>query len=170
MKLFKVLFILLFFPFFSPGQSAENKTTIILFDSTFTPARYNITYLSGDYNHQVFGIDTMLTGKIIGKNKSGKIFFQLNLENGIFNGEQKYFYKNGNTYQIAHFENGLFTGEYLSYYPSGKLLEKYYYKNGVQDGVQTGYWENGNKNVEEIWVNGIQKSERYWYENGEPQH
>ncbi len=149
------------------GQSA--KIVTITFDSIVTPKKYLINYLKGDYLHPIYGIDTTLTGKLIGKNKSGKTLFELNVVNGIFNGQQKYFTENGKLSALATFDNGTWVGEYLSYYPSGNIAYRGNYKNGLPDGLQTSYWENGNKNTEELLVNGALEYMNAWYENGEPQ-
>ncbi|HYV93692.1 MAG TPA: hypothetical protein VE978_18095 [Chitinophagales bacterium] len=163
-----ILVLLVFIaPFISFSQSTYNdNTTIIIFDSVSTPTRYHIHYLTGDGLHPIYGIDTSLTGKIIGKNKDEKIFFKLNVIKGVFNGEQKYFFEDGSISEKASFDSGLFVGEDIIYFPDGKIALRGNYKNGVQDGLQVVYWENGNIESTQFIVNGVLKSEINLDENG----
>jgi hypothetical protein len=154
----------------SYSQSQNGKdSTIVLVDSVFTPKKYLPVYIKGDYWHAVYGINAALNGKVIGINKQGKKLFKLNLIDGIFDGEQKYFYASGQIYLTGFFDKGTLTGTHISYFPNGKIAGKSIYKNGIENGTFETWWENGQKNTEDFFIDGVLQYSKVWNEKGQLQ-
>ena len=87
------------------------------------------------------------------KNKllEGYLIFK---KDGLFNGEKREYYEEGEIKAITPFKNSLAEGTYISYYQNGNIKVKNTYKNGNEEGEGLFYYENG------------QLEEKYFMKNG----
>ena len=87
------------------------------------------------------------------KNKllEGYLIFK---KDGLFNGEKREYYEEGEIKAITPFKNSLAEGTYISYYQNGNIKDKQNYKNGNGEGEGLFYYENG------------QLEEKYFMKNG----
>ena len=76
------------------------------------------------------------------KNKllEGYLIFK---KDGLFNGEKREYYEEGEIKAITPFKNSLAEGTYISYYQNGNIKVKNTYKNGNEEGEGIFYYENG---------------------------
>ena len=61
----------------------------------------------------------------------------------VFQGTVKWYFENGNTFQIVNYKNGILFGTRKAFYENGKLKSETTYKNGKKDGKWKAYYENG---------------------------
>lgn len=66
-----------------------------------------------------------------------------NLKNGLFDGELKYYYPNGNLKSVLNFEEGEQNGKQTLYHPNGELKEVFFCKDGYYHGSDVIYYSNG---------------------------
>ena len=87
------------------------------------------------------------------KNKllEGYLIFK---KDGLFNGEKREYYEEGEIKAITPFKNSLAEGTYISYYPNGNMEEKYTYVNGEENGEGFSYYENGKLEEKYFMKNG----------------
>ena len=87
------------------------------------------------------------------KNKllEGYLIFK---KDGLFNGEKREYYEEGEIKAITPFKNSLAEGTYISYHQNGNIKVKNTYKNGNEEGEGLFYYENG------------QLEEKYFMKNG----
>ena len=87
------------------------------------------------------------------KNKllKGYLIFK---KDGLFNGEKREYYEEGEIKAITPFKNSLAEGTYISYYPNGNMEEKYTYVNGEENGEGFSYYENGKLEEKYFMKNG----------------
>ena len=75
-------------------------------------------------------------------------------KDGLFNGEKREYYEEGEIKAITPFKNSLAEGTYISYYPNGNMEEKYTYVNGEENGKGFSYYENGKLEEKYFMKNG----------------
>ena len=75
-------------------------------------------------------------------------------KDGLFNGEKREYYEEGEIKAITPFKNSLAEGTYISYYPNGNMEEKYTYVNGEENGEGFSYYENGKLEEKYFMKNG----------------
>ena len=100
------------------------------------------------------------------KNKllKGYLIFK---KDGLFNGEKREYYEEGEIKAITPFKNSLAEGTYISYYPNGNMEEKYTYVNGEENGEGFSYYENGKLEEKYFMKNGKLDGEVIeYYESG----
>ena len=96
------------------------------------------------------------------KNKllKGYLIFK---KDGLFNGEKREYYEEGEIKAIIPFKNSLAEGTYISYYPNGNMEEKYTYVNGQENGEGFSYYENGKLEEKYFMKNGKLDGEAFAY-------
>ena len=96
------------------------------------------------------------------KNKllKGYLIFK---KDGLFNGEKREYYEEGEIKAIIPFKNSLAEGTYISYYPNGNMEEKYTYVNGQENGEGFSYYENGKLEEKYFMKNGKLNGEAFAY-------
>ena len=96
------------------------------------------------------------------KNKllEGYLIFK---KDGLFNGEKREYYEEGEIKAIIPFKNSLAEGTYISYYPNGNMEEKYTYVNGQENGEGFSYYENGKLEEKYFMKNGKLDGEAFAY-------
>lgn len=69
----------------------------------------------------------------------------LSLEKGneVFQGPVKWYFENGNVFQVVNYKNGVLFGDRRVYFENGKLKSETAYKNGKKDGLWKSYFESG---------------------------
>jgi hypothetical protein len=99
-----------------------------------------------------------------------KIFFVLMLTAALHAYGQKHYtdrYKNNAIRSEGLLNEGVKEGEWKYYYPSGKLMGKEMFKQGSLDGRVEYYYPNGQLQGIEQWKKGVlQDSAQYYYDNG----
>jgi antitoxin component YwqK of YwqJK toxin-antitoxin module len=73
------------------------------------------------------------------------IEFEQCFKDGKFDGEQKYWYRNGQLEQINSYENGVKDGKLTSWYDNGQLIAEGFYKDNYETGSFNRWYDNGNK-------------------------
>ena len=96
------------------------------------------------------------------KNKllKGYLIFK---KDGLFNGEKREYYEEGEIKAIIPSKNSLAEGTYISYYPNGNMEEKYTYVNGQENGEGFSYYENGKLEEKYFMKNGKLDGEAFAY-------
>ena len=84
-------------------------------------------------------------------------------KDGLFNGEKREYYEEGEIKAITPFKNSLAEGTYISYYPNGNMEEKYTYINGEENGEGFSYYENGKLEEKYFMKNGKLDGEAFAY-------
>ncbi|QQB73974.1 phosphatidylinositol-4-phosphate 5-kinase [Fusobacterium canifelinum] len=84
-------------------------------------------------------------------------------KDGLFNGEKREYYEEGEIKAITPFKNSLAEGTYISYYPNGNMEEKYTYVNGEENGEGFSYYENGKLEEKYFMKNGKLDGEAFAY-------
>ncbi len=79
---------------------------------------------------------------------------ELNYENGLLNGEQKYWYKNGRKKMVLNYRYGLMHGDQFGWYDNGKNKFQQNYNFGNLDGAQFTYNKYGSLDREKLYKNG----------------
>lgn len=105
----------------------------------------------------------------VGHYPSGEVKYRAPLDNhGIFDGEVKYFYKNGNIKSVFQFHNHHINGLVRRFYPSGVLQSNEIYVNGLQFGPEVKYYPNGGLEYKITMHGNIHvDTARYYYPNGD---
>ena len=87
------------------------------------------------------------------KNKllEGYLIFK---KDGLFNGEKREYYEEGEIKAITPFKNSLAEGTYISYYQNGNIKVKNTYKNGNEEGEGLFYYENAKLEEKYFMKNG----------------
>jgi len=93
---------------------------------------------------------------------------QLNFNNGVYEGEYKYFHLNK---KIAHkgvMVNKKREGVVNTYYENGKLKHKVFYKNNLLEGKVIGFYSNGKIEKESNYKNDkLDGVYHYYHDNGQ---
>ena len=120
----------------------------------------------------IFFINSLMTfsGRIIDnleqlEERNGKTYVRGEKE--VFTGTLN-IYREGNwLFSEVPFKNGLRDGVQKDYYKNGKLRWSGFFKNGKLEGKTKSFYENGNIELEENHVNGLQDGIiKEYYENG----
>ena len=104
------------------------------------------------------------------KNKllEGYLIFK---KDGLFNGEKREYYEEGEIKAITPFKNSLAEGTYISYYQNGNIKVKNTYKNGNEEGEGLFYYENGQLEEKYFMKNGKLDGEAInYFEDGKIRH
>lgn len=144
--------------------------------------------LSG--KHYYFLGNTPFSGIAFRKYETGYLCFKKRLIDGMFNGEQVYFYKSGKLFcreifingekrssvewyrngmkkNLKRFKNGRPHGIQKAWHKTGTLKRIERFINGDLHGKQQEWYESGNKRSKEDFHHGIQKGDSLsWRENG----
>lgn len=97
---------------------------------------------------------------------SGKIYYRGTYSNGLKEGTETYWHKNGNKSEETIFASGNANGARTLWYEDGKVFRVDNYKNGKEHGVNTQYHPNGNKQWETIYDMGKTLEETQWNAQG----
>jgi len=73
---------------------------------------------------------------------------------GIKNGEEINFFKNGHVMLVNHFQDDVKEGEYIYYFHNGNIREKGFYHEGVRHGEFVYKLPNGQVDEKGIFENG----------------
>lgn len=123
-------------------------------------------------NGKLNGIDNwkngIQEGEDITYNKDGVIITKAHYANGKLNGEKGSYYAIGNLYSVSTFSDGVEKGSYKRYFPSGRLKIDASADDGQYDGPYKSYFENGKPEFVLTYAkgkfNGLYKS---YYDNGQ---
>ena len=94
------------------------------------------------------------TGKVIGKYSDGKDKLIEHFKDGKFNGEQLYYYDNGQVKEKITYNLGEVVGTYYSYHKNGELNYTGAFTDGKKNGEWNRYDENKDLILTEIYKNG----------------
>lgn len=87
--------------------------------------------------------------------------------NDLFDGENIFFYENGQKSEISHWQNGVLNGEYVVWHPNGQKSEVSYWQNDTLIGENLEWYPSGQLKSKTHWQEGIQdRLSEYWYDNG----
>ncbi|MBL7941995.1 MAG: toxin-antitoxin system YwqK family antitoxin [Flavobacteriales bacterium] len=106
---------------------------------------------------------------------SGKLYMEVNYENGEKSGPSIEYYEDGRKKMESSYLKGQFEGKLVHYYPSGALQFEGQYKDGLKTGVWTNYHPDARVELTISFENGKEKNRRYvngtfteYYEGGIP--
>jgi antitoxin component YwqK of YwqJK toxin-antitoxin module len=95
------------------------------------------------------------------------VFREGNFKNGLKNGGEKRYYRNGQLHYIEHYENGILHGEYKSYFRNGQPSKEGKLVNGEWDGEVRGWYETGEPKYVYNMKNGIEHGlYKSWFKDG----
>ncbi|MBC7864658.1 MAG: hypothetical protein IAF38_16920 [Bacteroidia bacterium] len=159
---------ILFFMFFLWSVSAltaqKNKKKIYINDDSISLKPYTFKYIPVSEMVYKMGVDTLISGNVICKDKKGKLKFDLNLDSGLFHGLQKIYYDNGKLNTSYFYKKGKIEGVGLIYHLNGKLNVRQNFSERLQNGLQEHWTEEGKRNFDEIYVNGVLEDEKFYAE------
>lgn len=100
---------------------------------------------------------------------TGEVEYRVPLNwQGLFEGEQRFFYKNGRVQSITPFYKNRVTGLVKRYYPTGQLQSTEYFKNGESFGPVTQYYPTGQLKYRATKYGRLQAdTTRSYHPNGE---
>ncbi|SHO81659.1 Phophatidylinositol-4-phosphate 5-kinase [hydrothermal vent metagenome] len=99
-----------------------------------------------------FSIDTITDKKLF---VNGKVESKISLnEDGIKDGIERRYNKNGTIKYIAYYKNGKKNGIEEWFDREGKILSQTHYKDDIVDGVEKIYYDNGVVMLERRYSNG----------------
>ncbi len=138
----KNLIILLLFAFVSSLTNANAQKDTIWYDANWkkTEKKSAIYYRpevkkKGKLYHQV---DYYMSGS-----KQMEAYSH-DAEDPVYEGEVKWYFENGNTFQVVYYNNGVLNGKRQIYFENGKLKTESHYKDGKMQGSYITYFDNGN--------------------------
>ena len=112
--------------------------------------------------------------------ENGSIKYEIDLKNGIRDGEMTSYYQNGKIKGIANFKNGKLSGIAISYDSiTGHKLSEIHYDNDKKDGLFLGFYSGGEKKIKGYFKNDMPDSigfeyypdgkisKHYYYQQGE---
>jgi antitoxin component YwqK of YwqJK toxin-antitoxin module len=67
----------------------------------------------------------------------------LSSEEEVYEGEIKWYFENGNVFQIVNYSKGVLHGERTVYFESGAVRNKRKYKDGLLEGAWFSFFNNG---------------------------
>jgi antitoxin component YwqK of YwqJK toxin-antitoxin module len=84
----------------------------------------------------------------------GTIAQELNIENGLLNGEVIFYTADGKVEEKGHYTNGKKSGVWHQFNPGGLLIGEAYYKEGQKDGIWTVWDDQGVKRYHMVYSMG----------------
>ncbi len=85
---------------------------------------------------------------------NGSVKMEMSAQNGVPNGEGKFYDENGNLQYSGTFNQGKITGKFYHYYDDGNIHNELNYDNGIQTGPQLLYDDKGQIQAEVIYKDG----------------
>ena len=87
--------------------------------------------------------------------------------NGKRTGAWTWYFETGATKRMIAYQNGLFNGEVKSFYPEGQISASSFYEMGTVNGLAVRWFANGVKKSEGVVLNGKPTGLwKYWKEDG----
>lgn len=93
--------------------------------------------LSSDPDKEVY------QGVIKWYHENGKVFQNVNYNNGILNGKRQVYFENGNLKSEETYKDGKKEGKWKSWYEDGNIKETGFFENGQKEGLWKTYYTNG---------------------------
>ena len=84
---------------------------------------------------------------------NGSVKMEMTAQNGLPEGEGRFYDENGNLQFSGSFKNGKINGKFYQYYEDGNIHNELNYINGEQTGIQILYDDNAQKAAEVIFEN-----------------
>jgi antitoxin component YwqK of YwqJK toxin-antitoxin module len=90
----------------------------------------------------------------------------IEVENGLLNGQMKYYHTKGFVEETGQYRQGKKEGLWVQYASNGQKLGEAYYKNGLKDGIWTVWDEQGVKRYHMVYSMGKKVDTwKMWDEN-----
>lgn len=101
--------------------------------------------------------------------KNGFLWLETHFKDGKKNGvETTFYFRNKGVYSSQSFVDGIANGDLIHYYDSGAVKTITPYLNGVANGNQQWFYEDGALMGEISYKNGLRDGEAIWFsENGD---
>jgi hypothetical protein len=119
-------------------------------------------WLRNDKMYGIWGVDSDYTGKLLYRYINGNVRFEKNTTIGVYNGEQKEYFQNGQLSFHGFFVNGLAIGKHYYYDSLGKLYKESSYVKGTLCGISKEWWPNGIIKLQQKYYHGRLKQEQSW--------
>jgi antitoxin component YwqK of YwqJK toxin-antitoxin module len=97
---------------------------------------------------------------------NGKIYYELPLLNGVWEGVQKTYFPDGKLMGEMHYKNDQKHGPAKYYYANGKVSLEGAYLYDEKNGTWKSYNEEGQLEYEEYYVDGLQEGKAKYYDAG----
>jgi hypothetical protein len=92
---------------------------------------------------------------------NGNVSDEIEYENGISNGLEQRFYKDGTLMQKGSFNDGKENGVWEMYHPNGQLKQQTTFnENGKMDGESVSYYSTGKDKGKNIYKNGVYQKDK----------
>lgn len=151
-KINLLFFLLLFYKTTIAQDTIGPKETVSLANCVFHKKGSSIPFKGIIYTNYLLGGKKLV----------------ISVENGVFNGDYKMYYKNGKIKSEGTFLYGDSDGKEINYYKSGVISSIINYQNGLLNGLTTLNFETGEKQEEYEYINGVQDGQYiYYYKNGQ---
>ncbi len=125
---------------------------------------YSGSFIDYYLNGKKEGEGTLLNGRLKGKrlmyHLEGGISDIIHYENGIENGIEQRFYKNGALKQKGEFKSGVEVGIWEMYHPNGQLQQRTTFVNGKMDGESISYYSTGEIKGRNIYKQGVYQKDK----------
>jgi len=139
----------------------------IIDDILLVNKHYNVV-VKADMKHLYNLFWTVEKGNIPMSGDNGK--YEMIYKDGKQEGEELYWYENGQLFSKTFYKEGKQDGDELGWYPEGQLYFKIFYNAGNREGEQLAWYENGQLMYKEFYKEGKQEGEQLqWLENGQLQ-
>lgn len=96
----------------------------------------------------------------------GKLYYELPLKKGVWQGTQKSYYPDGKIMAEVEFKNDVKEGKAKYYYHSGQISSEGNFLNDLKEGIWKSYDDNGDMDSEEFYTDGLLQGNAGYYEYG----
>ncbi len=139
-------------PFYEEKYSNGWITQVTQYD-TLGNAMKPIVFTNGEGIYKLFYPD-------------GKLYFEMPLKKGVWEGKQKTYYPDGKIMAEVEFKNDLKEGAAKYYYHSGQVSSEGNYLYDQKNGIWKSYTEDGDVESEEFYTDGLLQGNAGYYEYG----
>ncbi|HAN78718.1 MAG TPA: hypothetical protein DCQ31_13630 [Bacteroidales bacterium] len=151
------------------ADTVENLGLNVYTDSVKTDGRFEIKYTEGFTRFEGFVKAGKLSGLARGYYPSGVLFYTVNFENDLAEGETVFYYDDPSEKRLATatYSKGVLEGAYKEFYPAGARKAEFNYKDGAKHKEGFFYFETGAVKIEAEYRNGMKTGRwKYFDENG----
>lgn len=124
------------------GKSGDLVPEVLL-EMNGKPIQIKTYFKEGGPSAEFTYINGNFEGKRIFYHTNGKIFYEINLQQGVANGTEKEYYLNGQLCTNRLYTHGEFEGVQQKFNDKGQLLTEDNYVNGYRHGISKYYDKNG---------------------------
>ena len=130
-----------------------------------------IEYFKEDFPNKIESISNWKNGVLNGERRSfwfsGQLYFTVMYKDGLKEGDELQYHKNGKMWCIKTYKKGILEGEQKEWLDNGTPRLQLYFKGGKREGEYKEYNYSGKLKVHTYYKEGILEGEfNRWYDNG----